>query len=148
MMGASFVANPRVPGTDMGVLFTTSETGIHTKFALNSDGNLVYIWDQTYNQQRLAADTANPGRLMFGTASAVSIRADYGTPNSFVTCRRDTSTTPNSLICNRPGDSLAKMWRCGGTLYLSNTTPFGNSNCYEVGLTMANEGCSSVRLMS
>lgn len=138
---------------------TKTDTNYYTKSTLNSANQLVFVGSTWYdqlqeNQKRLAADTGKPnfpGQMMFATQAGIDARTAWGagvTPNGFVTCKRDTSTTPNGLVCTRPGDSVTKVWICGGTVSFANDAPNGNSLCYEVRWTILNEGCGDVKLWS
>ncbi|KAF3037875.1 hypothetical protein E8E11_004351 [Didymella keratinophila] len=141
----------------LSLLMTTTDTNYYTKLTLNAANQLVFVGSTFYdhlqeNQKRLAADTGKskfPGRMIFATQAGIDARTAWGggvTPDGFVTCRRDTSSTPNGLIFTRRGDSASRVWVCGGTVSFANDVP--SNSCYEVRWTIFDEGCGVVKMWS
>lgn len=86
---------------------------------------------------------------MFATQAGIDACTACGAgviPNGSVTCRRDTLSTPNGLICTRPVDADSMVWVCGGTIFFASDAP--NNSCYEVSWTIVNEGCGVVKTWS
>jgi hypothetical protein len=124
-------------GWNPGSNFVTATDASASRFTFDSAGNLVMVADPT---SRVVADTGIYGGIWFGTAAQVAQRTTGGNPGAFANCRRDTTKTPNTIVCSQAGKTVTRMLRCGGWLYVTALTP--NTQCYEVTLTLQDEVCT------
>jgi hypothetical protein len=125
-------------GWNPGSTFVTAADASASQFTFLPNANLAIVADQT---SQMAADTGIYGVLWFGTAAQVAQRSTTGgNPGAFANCKRDTTQTPNTIVCTQAGKTVTRLLRCGGWLYITASTP--NSQCYAVALTVVDEVCT------
>jgi hypothetical protein len=124
-------------GWNPGATYVAAADPSGSRFTFDPSGALVMQADP---MSKIAADTGVYGVLWFGTAAQVAQRSATGNPGAFAMCKRDTTTTPNTIVCNQAGKTVTRTLRCGGWFYITASTP--NSQCYPVTLSIVDEICT------
>jgi hypothetical protein len=127
-------------GFNPGQSYGAAEDPSVSRFTFDSEGLLVIANNRTL---KAAVDSHSvSGVIWFGTAEEVARRSSRGNPGTFANCRRDTSQTPNVLICARPSlPNEIKLYKIGAWIYLR-PTPYTGTGGYVVTLTVEDEVCT------
>jgi hypothetical protein len=131
------VASSGMVGWNLGSVYVPATDASASQFTFLPSDNLAMVADPT---SQLAADTGIYGGLWFATAAQVAQRSSAGNPAAFATCIRDTTKTPNGIICKQAGKTVTRLLRCGGWIYITALTP--NSQCQPASLTVVDEICT------
>lgn len=109
-----------------------------TKYTFDSAGSLVTLGDPTI---KAIAELYTYGTVWFGTAAQLAQRKATGRDIEFAICWRDTTKTPNTILCRQEGKTATQLSMKYWILYIGPDRQ-DTKYSYYVTFTIENEVCT------